>query len=78
MRRLKTDVLKDLPEKIVQDYMCSMTAVQRFVYNHIVDMYQFARRSSASRASFCVLETISELRKCTIHPYLVSQKYLEK
>lgn len=78
MRRLKTDVLEDLPEKIVQDYMCSMTTVQRFVYNHIVDMYQSTRRTSTSRPSFCALETIAELRKCTVHPSLVSHKSLEK
>ncbi|KAK6111163.1 SNF2 N-terminal domain family protein [Brugia pahangi] len=78
MRRLKTDVLEDLPEKIVQDYMCSMTTVQRFLYNRIVDMYQSARRNSTNnRPSFCALETIAELRKCTVHPSLVSHKSLE-
>uniref|UniRef100_A0A1I7W0Y6 TATA-binding protein-associated factor BTAF1 n=1 Tax=Loa loa TaxID=7209 RepID=A0A1I7W0Y6_LOALO len=77
MRRLKTDVLEDLPEKIVQDYMCSMTSVQRFIYNHIVDIYQSSRRTSTNRPSFCALETIAELRKCTVHPSLVSHKSLE-
>lgn len=78
MRRLKTDVLEDLPEKIVQDYMCNMTTVQRFVYNHIVDMYQSSRRTSTNLPSVCALETIAELRKCTVHPFLVSQKSLKK
>lgn len=32
MRRLKTQVLQDLPEKIIQDYYCEMTEVQRKVY----------------------------------------------
>uniref|UniRef100_A0A915Q5G0 Uncharacterized protein n=1 Tax=Setaria digitata TaxID=48799 RepID=A0A915Q5G0_9BILA len=77
MRRLKTDVLEDLPEKIVQDYMCTMTAVQRVVYTHIVDMYQSSRRSFTNRPNFCALETIAELRKCTVHPALVSHKTLE-
>ncbi|VDK62452.1 unnamed protein product [Onchocerca ochengi] len=77
MRRLKTDVLEDLPEKIVQDYMCSMTTVQRFVYNHIVDMYQSARQTSTNRPGFSALETIAELRKCTVHPSLVSHKSLK-
>ncbi|VDK77763.1 unnamed protein product, partial [Litomosoides sigmodontis] len=77
MRRLKTDVLEDLPEKIVQDYTCNMTTVQRFVYNHIVDMYHSARRTSTNRPSVCALETIAELRKCTVHPSLVSQKSLK-
>ncbi|KAL3982802.1 SNF2 N-terminal domain family protein [Acanthocheilonema viteae] len=76
MRRLKTDVLEDLPEKIVQDYMCNMTTVQRSIYNHIVNLYQSARRTSNS-PSFCALETIAELRKCTVHPSLVSHKSLK-
>lgn len=77
MRRLKTDVLEDLPEKIVQDYICSMSAVQRFVYNHIVKLYQSSRRST-NRPGFCALETIAELRKCIVHPSLVSHKSLER
>jgi TATA-binding protein-associated factor len=37
MRRLKTQVLQDLPEKIIQDYYCEMTDVQRKVYKHFED-----------------------------------------
>lgn len=29
MRRTKTEVLKDLPPKIIQDYECSMTPLQQ-------------------------------------------------
>jgi len=32
MRRNKQDVLKDLPDKIVQDYLCDMTDVQAELY----------------------------------------------
>lgn len=32
MRRLKTQVLHDLPDKIIQDYYCEMTETQRKVY----------------------------------------------
>lgn len=37
MRRLKTQVLQDLPEKIIQDYYCEMTDVQRKVYRQFED-----------------------------------------
>ncbi|VDM94915.1 unnamed protein product [Thelazia callipaeda] len=77
MRRLKTDVLQDLPEKIVQDYMCSMTPVQRSVYSHIVEMYKLSQAPTSNGASLCALETIAELRKCTVHPALVSDKILK-
>lgn len=77
MRRLKTDVLKDLPEKIVQDYMCKMTTVQRSVYARIVEMSQ-ALLGTVGRQSFGALETIAELRKCIVHPVLVNPKALEK
>jgi TATA-binding protein-associated factor len=37
MRRLKTQVLQDLPEKIIQDYYCDMTDIQRKVYKQFED-----------------------------------------
>jgi len=42
LRRMKEDVLKDLPPKIIQDYTCSMSSVQRIVYDDLL-------RSSALR-----------------------------
>lgn len=32
LRRLKEDVLDDLPPKIIQDYLCEMTDLQRLLY----------------------------------------------
>jgi TATA-binding protein-associated factor len=33
LRRLKRDVLKDLPEKIIQDRLCGMSPLQRYLYS---------------------------------------------
>ena len=32
LRRLKEDVLKDLPPKIIQDYYCDLSPLQRLLY----------------------------------------------
>jgi len=32
MRRNKKDVLDDLPDKIIQDYLCDMTEIQQVLY----------------------------------------------
>lgn len=33
LRRLKKEVLKELPDKIIQDYLCQMTDVQKKLYS---------------------------------------------
>ncbi|KAJ1853471.1 TATA-binding protein-associated factor mot1 [Coemansia sp. RSA 1822] len=39
LRRMKEDVLKDLPPKIIQDYYCELSPLQKFLYE------EFARSS---------------------------------
>ena len=36
LRRTKNEVLQDLPPKIVQDYPCQMSEVQRVLYDHFI------------------------------------------
>ncbi|VDK17373.1 unnamed protein product [Anisakis simplex] len=76
MRRLKTDVLNDLPDKIVQDYLCVMTDVQRALYEHIIDLCKTGLNSTEQQSEqrLSALETITELRKCVVHPVLVGAK----
>lgn len=38
MRRNKKEVLHDLPEKIIQDYICDMTEVQQSLYEQFEEM----------------------------------------
>jgi len=39
LRRLKQDVLKELPDKIIQDYICEMTQVQKELYAYWDNIY---------------------------------------
>lgn len=60
LRRLKSDVLKDLPEKVIQDYTCQLTDTQV----SILRQYQAETHGQ--------LEELSFLRKLSTHPCLVS------
>ena len=74
MRRLKTDVLEDLPEKIVQDCVYEMTDVQRKLYAHIVEQCNVGQSGTVRASGLNALEVLSELRKCIVHPVLVNHK----
>ncbi len=39
LRRLKQDVLKELPDKIIQDYICEMTPIQKDLYLYWDNIY---------------------------------------
>eukprot|EP01105_Mastigella_eilhardi_P014815 TRINITY_DN3378_c0_g1_i4.p1 TRINITY_DN3378_c0_g1~~TRINITY_DN3378_c0_g1_i4.p1 ORF type:complete len:687 (-),score=221.73 TRINITY_DN3378_c0_g1_i4:58-2118(-) len=71
LRRLKEDVLQDLPPKIIQDYYCDLSPLQ-------VKLYDMARKSvegdkSAAKDSQAghIFQTLQYLRKVCNHPLLV-------
>jgi SNF2 family DNA or RNA helicase len=47
LRRLKQDVLKELPEKIIQDYMCEMTPIQKELYTYWENIYEGPQQADA-------------------------------
>lgn len=53
LRRLKEEVLADLPPKIIQDYYCDLSDLQKKLYNDF----------TASQASMVVQETSGEMKK---------------
>jgi TATA-binding protein-associated factor len=78
LRRLKEDVLHDLPPKIIQDYYCELSDVQRVLYD------EFAHSPAAEEAGGEVLssegggkgqqhvfQSLQYLRKLCNHPALV-------
>ena len=77
LRRLKEDVLSDLPPKIIQDYHVDLSPVQKALYD------EFSRSSAAEEAGEAVQSTTSApgqghvfqslqyLRKLCNHPALV-------
>ncbi|RSH82478.1 TATA-binding protein-associated factor mot1 [Apiotrichum porosum] len=79
LRRLKEDVLDDLPPKIIQDYYCDLSDVQKALYD------EFSRSSAAEEAGEVlggaddgkpqgqqhVFQSLQYLRKLCNHPALV-------
>lgn len=62
LRRLKEDVLDDLPPKIIQDYYCELSRVQKVLYE---------RSSDTDEDSPHVFQTLQYMRKLVNHPLLV-------
>ena len=70
LRRLKSDVLKELPEKIINDYNCEMQPEQRQLYEKYNVMYNNNKLNTEKSA----LSVIDKLRKICNHPYLLENK----
>jgi TATA-binding protein-associated factor len=84
LRRLKEDVLADLPPKIIQDYYCNLSDVQKQLYDN------FSRSSAreqvgnvvssssgtegGGREKTHVFQSLQYLRKLCNHPCLVSNE----
>ncbi|KAG6911440.1 hypothetical protein DXG01_014514 [Tephrocybe rancida] len=79
LRRLKEDVLHDLPPKIIQDYYCELSDLQKYLYD---DFSQSKARLSAESAVQAdqpgqqqhVFQSLQYLRKLCNHPALVLNK----
>ena len=80
LRRLKEDVLNDLPPKIIQDYYCELSEVQKYMYDDFSksraraeaeDVVRAGSESSKSPAHQPVFQSLQYLRKLCNHPALV-------
>lgn len=80
LRRLKEDVLSDLPPKIIQDYHCELSDIQKQLYD------EYSRSQAATEAGEevqtdnvggvkqqHVFQSLQYLRKLCNHPALVLQ-----
>ena len=74
LRRLKEDVLNDLPPKIIQDYFCELSDLQKTLYD------EFSRSQAHENAEEAVksegkkqhvFQSLQYLRKLCNHPALV-------
>ena len=66
LRRVKEDVLEDLPPKITQDYYCELSPVQTELYE------DFAKaQAKDGAASTHVFQALQYLKKVCNHPRLV-------
>jgi TATA-binding protein-associated factor len=74
LRRLKEDVLQDLPPKIIQDYYCELSPLQAVLY----DEFQKSRAAEEAGQEVQegagqghVFQSLQYLRKLCNHPALV-------
>jgi superfamily II DNA or RNA helicase len=76
LRRLKADVLSELPPRIDQTIVCEMGSEQRAIYDRVKRHYQAILRREIDEdgldaCRFHVLEALLRLRQIACHPGLV-------
>lgn len=80
MRRVKQDVLQELPDKLEQTFFCVLSETQRRLYNaellrarSLVDSAE--RDGTLTRGNFQVLTLLTRLRQICCHPVLCYEGY---
>jgi TATA-binding protein-associated factor len=75
LRRLKEDVLADLPPKIIQDYYCDLSDLQKQLYETFVKKQRGAVASEVSsqekEGKQHIFQALQYMRKLCNHPALV-------
>ena len=86
LRRMKRDVLSDLPPKITQDYYCELSPVQARLYEDFAkersnNLVSPAEKKASSAQKSHIFQALQYLRKVCNHPKLVlndeHDKFLE-
>lgn len=71
LRRLKTDVLKDMPTKSEFIVRVELSPMQKEYYKYILTKNFAVNSKGSARARTCtMLNVLMDLRKCCNHPYL--------
>ncbi len=78
LRRTKTQVAKDLPERTEQTLHCELDPKQRKLYDELRDHYRASLlgridRDGMSRSKMHVLEALLRLRQAACHPGLIDE-----
>ena len=78
LRRTKTQVLDDLPEKTEQTLYCEIIGKQRKYYDELRDFYRShlnkqIKAKGLQRSKFHVLEALLRLRQAACHPGLIDE-----
>ncbi|KAI8898633.1 SNF2 family N-terminal domain-containing protein [Globomyces pollinis-pini] len=73
MRRMKEDVLEDLPPKIIQDYYCELSEVQKMLYDDFSQMAGDLTEGgdSEKQKGQHVFQALQYLKKLCNHPKFV-------
>ena len=75
LRRLKHDVLEELPEKTENVMTAEMTPEQERVYRAALQRLRPAQQPLSGGGRFRVLAALTELRECCCHPALILPDY---
>ncbi|KAJ7261289.1 hypothetical protein B0H12DRAFT_1048120 [Mycena haematopus] len=77
LRRLKEDVLHDLPPKIIQDYYCELSEMQKYLYDNFSKSQALASAEEAvqsgggDKQQQHIFQSLQYLRKLCNHPMFV-------
>ena len=82
LRRTKSEVLTDLPEKIESILYCEFEKKQGQIYKEIKTFYQKSltqkvKDGSLNKSKIQILEALLRMRQVSCHPGLVNKDYLE-
>lgn len=80
LRRKKTDVLTELPEKIETKLICEMTKIQREIYNTYLirakeDVNRMISEGEFETSKIQVLKLLTRLRQICCHPSMFLEEY---
>ena len=78
MRRVKKDVAKDLPDKIVRTQFCTMTPEQQRIYAAILAQAKgkigdMVKQKGFAKSKFEILALLTKLRQCSCHLSLLKE-----
>jgi superfamily II DNA or RNA helicase len=76
LRRTKSEVAQDLPEKVEQTLFCHLKTAQRLLYDELRDHYRRSllnriERDGIEKSKIHILEALLRLRQAAIHPGLI-------
>ncbi len=82
LRRTKSQVAKDLPEKQEQTLFCELDTEQRKMYDDLRDHYRLnllgqIEEKGLAKSKFMILEALLRLRQAACHPALIDKKLTE-
>lgn len=80
LRRHKSQVATDLPEKVESVHYCTMTEEQEKVYEEVKSQYrnlilQHIEENGMSKSQIFVLQGLTKLRQLANHPQMIDEAY---
>lgn len=69
MRRMKSEVLRELPEKIINDYYCELSSMQKKLYGRFQKDNEIKKGDDEKN----ILTSLTKMRKILNHPALVQE-----